>query len=121
MGFLPDCASGTFCGSKEKTTFCGGSKSQEGRRRNANTEFSLWREMEKEEAGVEWWGGNLHVGRTFFAMASRYHLHDCGDFPQVLPPGRQVVKEEFGNILMSQFIYSIHVHRHRVCVLPSVL
>lgn len=46
---------------------------------------------------------------------------DCGDFPQVLPPGRQVVKEEFGNILMSQFIYSIHVHRHRVCVLPSIL
>lgn len=48
--------------------------------------------MEKGVVGVGWWGGNLHVGRTFFAMTSRYHLHDCGDFPKMLPPGRQVVK-----------------------------
>lgn len=42
MGFLPDCASGTFCGSKEKPHFVVVVRvKRERRNANRNTEFSL--------------------------------------------------------------------------------
>ena len=57
---------------------------------NRNTEFSLWRDKEQGGGVVCVW--KSVCGKNFLAMTSRYHLHDCGDFPKVLPPGRQVVK-----------------------------
>lgn len=94
MGFLLTVLLVHFVVVRRKPHFVVVIKSQEGEEETQIEiqKFSLWRKWRRGGrggSGVVGW--KSACGRTFFAMASRYHLHDCGDFPQVLP-SEQVVK-----------------------------